>query len=72
MGLVAPAGTPVEVVNSLQKQIAAAIAQPAVKQRLIDFGVEPVGNTPREYTELLRKETVRWHRIIKDQGISLD
>ncbi|WP_027478561.1 tripartite tricarboxylate transporter substrate binding protein [Curvibacter gracilis] len=72
VGLVAPAGTPPEVVNSLQKQIAAAIAQPAVKQRLIDFGVEPVGNTPREYTELLRKETVRWHRIIKDQGISLD
>ena len=72
VGLVAPAGTPAEVVNSLQKQIAAAIAQPTVKQRLIDFGVEPVGNTPREYTDLLRKETVRWHRIIKDQGISLD
>jgi len=72
VGLVAPAGTPAEVVNSLQKQIAAAIAQPAVKQRLIDFGVEPVGDTPREYAELLRKETVRWHRIIKDQGISLD
>ena len=72
VGIVAPAGTPAEVASALQKQVAAAIAQPAVRQRLVDFGVEPVGNTPQQYAELLRNEVVRWHKVIREQKISLD
>lgn len=72
VGIVAPAGTAPAVVNALQKQVATAISQPAVKQRLVDFGVEPVGNTPQQYADLLRSEVVRWHKLIKDQKISLD
>lgn len=72
VGIVAPAGTAPNIVNALQKQVAAAINQPAVKQRLIDFGVEPVGNTPQQYADLLRSENVRWHKVIKEQKISLD
>ena len=72
VGMVAPARTSPEVVNALQKQVAAAIQQPAVKQRLIDFGVEPVGNTAQQYADLLRSETARWHKLIKAQQISLD
>lgn len=71
-GVVAPAGTPPEIVNALQKQIAAAINQPAVRQKLIDFGIEPIGSTPQQYADLIRTETVRWHKLIKVQGISLD
>nr|WP_245845008.1 tripartite tricarboxylate transporter substrate binding protein [Noviherbaspirillum humi] len=72
VGMVAPAATPADVVNTLQKQVAAAINQPAVKQRLIDFGVEPVGSTPQQFADLLQSEIVRWHKVIKDQKISLD
>lgn len=72
VGIVAPAGTAPSIVSALQKQVAAAINQPAVKQRLIDFGVEPVGNTPQQYADLLRSENVRWHKVIKEQKISLD
>jgi tripartite-type tricarboxylate transporter receptor subunit TctC len=72
VGVVAPAGTPAEVVNALQKQIAAAINQPAVKQKLIDFGIEPVGSTPQQYADLIKTETVRWHQLIKAQKITLD
>lgn len=72
VGVVAPAGTPAEVVNALQKQIAAAINQPAVKQKLIDFGIEPVGSTPAQYADLIKTETVRWHQLIKAQKITLD
>lgn len=72
VGIVAPAGTAPGIVSALQKQVAAAINQPAVKQRLIDFGVEPVGNTPQQYADLLRSENVRWHKVIKEQKISLD
>ncbi|MDP3520001.1 MAG: tripartite tricarboxylate transporter substrate binding protein [Hydrogenophaga sp.] len=72
VGVVAPAGTPTEVVNALQKQIATAINQPAVKQKLIDFGIEPVGSTPQQYADLIKTETVRWHQLIKAQKITLD
>ncbi len=72
VGVVAPAGTPAEVVNTLQKQIATAINTPAVRQKLIDFGIEPVASTPKEYSELIRSEVVRWHALIKKQKISLD
>ncbi len=72
VGVVAPAGTPTEVVNSLQKQLAEAINHAPVRQKLIDFGIEPVANTPSQYAELLRSETTVWHKIIKQQSISLD
>jgi tripartite-type tricarboxylate transporter receptor subunit TctC len=72
VGVVAPAATPPEVLNALNKQLVAAMNQPAVRQRLVDFGVEPVGSTPQQYADLLRSETVRWHKVIKDQKITLD
>jgi tripartite-type tricarboxylate transporter receptor subunit TctC len=72
VGVVAPAGLPPAVLATLNKQLVDALNQPAVKQRLIEFGVEPVGSTPQQYAELLRTETVRWHKLIKDQKISLD
>ncbi|GIZ53322.1 Bug family tripartite tricarboxylate transporter substrate binding protein [Noviherbaspirillum aridicola] len=72
VGVVAPAATPPEVVNTLYKQISAAIAQPSVRQRLVDFGVEPVGSTPQQYAELLTRERERWHKLIRDQKITLD
>lgn len=72
VGVVAPANLPPAVLATLQKQVAAAVNQPAVKQRLIEFGVEPVGSTSEEFSQLLRTETVRWHKLIKDQKISLD
>lgn len=72
VGVVAPAATPPDVINTLNKQLVTAINQPAVKQRLVEFGVEPVASTPQQYADLLRTETVRWHKLIKDQKITLD
>lgn len=72
VGIVAPAGTPPEIVSTLQKQLAEAINHAPVRQKLIDFGIEPVANTPRQYSELLRSETAIWHKIIKQQNINLD
>jgi len=43
-----------------------------VRKRLIDFGVEPVGNTPAQFAELLRNETTRWQKLITDLKITLD
>lgn len=72
VGLVVPAATPVDTINMLNRQLVAAINDPAVHKRLSDFGVEPVANSAAEYGELLRSETARWHKLIKDRKISLD
>ena len=72
VGMVVPAATPPEVIVALNKQVVAAINDPAVHKRLEDFGVEPVGNTPAQFAELLRTETVRWQKLIRDLKITLD
>lgn len=72
VGMVAPAKTPAPVIAALNKQVVAAINEPAVKQKLIDFGVEPVGNTPEQFQALIQSESTRWHKLIKDLNITLD
>ncbi|WGT65787.1 Bug family tripartite tricarboxylate transporter substrate binding protein [Variovorax paradoxus] len=72
VGVVVPSATPPEVVNTLNRQLVAAINEPSVRTRMIDFGVEPVANTPAQYAALLKSETVRWHKLIRDLKITLD
>ncbi|MEG0199173.1 MAG: tripartite tricarboxylate transporter substrate binding protein [Comamonas sp.] len=72
VGMVAPAKTPATVIAALNKQVVAAINEPAVKQKLIDFGVEPVGNTPEQFQSLINSESTRWQKLIKDLNITLD
>ena len=72
VGMVAPGKTPAPVIAALNKQVVAAINEPAVKQKLIDFGVEPVGNTPEQFQALINSESTRWHKLIKDLNITLD
>lgn len=50
----------------------ASVKDPAIHKKLVDFGVEPVGNTPAQFADLLRSETARWTRLIQDLKISLD
>lgn len=72
VGMVAPAKTPAPVIATLNKQVVAAINEPAVKQKLIDFGVEPVGNTPEQFQALIHSESTRWQKLIKDLHITLE
>ena len=72
VGVVVPSATPPEVVNTLNRQLVAAINEPSVRTRMIDFGVEPVANTPAQYAALLKSETARWHKLIRDLKITLD
>ena len=72
VGLVVPAATPADTVTALNKQIVSAIREPGVNKKLQDFGVEPVGSTPAEFADLLKNETTRWQKLIRDLGITLD
>jgi len=69
---VVPAATPPEVIASLQKSVAAAIRNPAVNKKLMDFGVEPVGSSSAEFGALIASESTRWHKLIRDLKIFLD
>lgn len=71
-GLFAPAATPREIVTKLSEAIARAAHSPDIKQRLIDLGAEPVGNTPEEFGKLLREELVRWTEVVKVSGARAD
>ena len=72
VGMVVPAATPPEVIDKLNSEVVAAIHDPAVNKRMVDFGVEPVGSTPAQFAELLRTENTRWHKLIQELKITLD
>jgi tripartite-type tricarboxylate transporter receptor subunit TctC len=59
-GLVVPAGTPQEVMARLRAEYSKAMGDPAVRQKLIDAGVEPLTSTPEELAAYIRSETAKW------------
>jgi tripartite-type tricarboxylate transporter receptor subunit TctC len=71
-GVLAPAGTPREIVTTLAGAIAKAARAPDVRQRLLDQGAEPVGNSPEEFAKLLKEELVRWAEVVKVSGARAD
>jgi tripartite-type tricarboxylate transporter receptor subunit TctC len=70
--LVAPRGTPREVIAALHAEIVKALARADVRQRFLEFGVEPVGNSPEEAEVFLRNETAKWAKVVKDSGAKVD
>jgi tripartite-type tricarboxylate transporter receptor subunit TctC len=67
-GILAPAGTPREIVNRLSDLIAKAAHAPDVKQNLIDQGAEPVGSTPEDFAKQLRAEVATWAEVVRISG----
>jgi tripartite-type tricarboxylate transporter receptor subunit TctC len=70
-GLLAPAGTPKDIVEKLHGETVRTLALPEVRRKFDELGLEPVGNTPAEFAALTRKEIGEWARVIKDAGIKL-
>ena len=66
--LLAPAATPREVVKALGDATARAARSPDLKQKLVEQGAEPVGNTPEEFGKLLREEVARWAEVVRISG----
>jgi tripartite-type tricarboxylate transporter receptor subunit TctC len=71
-GLLAPAGTPREIVNKLQAETAKVLLLPEMKERLSADGAEAVGNRPDEFTAYIRAELVKWDKVVKSAGIKLE
>ncbi len=70
--LVAPAGTPAEIINKLQAEIAAIFAQPEVRQKVEELGAIPGGGSSAELDAFTRSETRKWAKVIKDGNIKPD
>ena len=70
--LVAPAGTPKDVIAALHHATAAAVADPAVHKALSDLGVDVVGGTPEELRATIKSEIPKWAAIVKASGAKID
>ncbi|THD72719.1 MAG: tripartite tricarboxylate transporter substrate binding protein [Bradyrhizobium sp.] len=70
-GLLAPAGTPKDVLDKLHDETVKTLAIPDVRKKFDELGLEPVGNSPAEFAAVIRKETPEWAKVIKDAGIKL-
>jgi tripartite-type tricarboxylate transporter receptor subunit TctC len=68
-GVVAPAGTPQELVNRLNAEIVAVIKRPDVNERLSKEGADPVGNSPPEFSRFIESEIGKWRKVIRAAGI---
>jgi len=71
-GIVAPAGTPAEIVNRLHDTVAKILATPEVKDRLDKAGAEVRPQTPAQFGEFIRSEKARWAKVVKESGAKFD
>jgi tripartite-type tricarboxylate transporter receptor subunit TctC len=71
-GLLAPAGTPADIVNRVQQETAKALATPAMKEKLLAQGAIPSGNTPAEFARLIDSEIRKWAQVVKVSGAKVD
>jgi tripartite-type tricarboxylate transporter receptor subunit TctC len=69
VGLVAPAGTPPEIIATLHREIAAIIADPGFHERMAKIGVDVVGTTPEAYAKVISDDYVKWGKVAKAAGI---
>jgi tripartite-type tricarboxylate transporter receptor subunit TctC len=71
-GIVAPAGTPKEIVGLLYREIAKAVAQPEVRERLTTLGFDPVANTPDEFGARIKLEIDKWGKVVRDAKLRIE
>jgi tripartite-type tricarboxylate transporter receptor subunit TctC len=71
-GILAPRATPRAIVDRLQREIAAVLKEPDVRERYAVLGIEPVGNTPDEYTAQIRADLAQWEPIVKRARVRIE
>lgn len=71
-GLLAPAGTPPDIVNRIQQEASKALGTPAMKEKLLAQGAIPSGNTPAQFTAFINAEHKKWAQVVKASGAKVD
>jgi len=72
VGFLAPANTPRDVVAKLGKEMMTIVNRPDVRERFIQIGIEPVGNSPAEFTVFLKNEVAKWEKVIRTANVKID
>jgi tripartite-type tricarboxylate transporter receptor subunit TctC len=70
--VLAPAATPREIVERLNGILVKALQSPDVRERLSSQGAEPIGDTPADFTAVMKRDLVKWAKVVKDANIKLD
>ena len=70
--MLAPAGTPPEIVNRLNAAVVKTVQTPAVREKLLAQGAEPIGDSPEHFGAYLKAEVAKWAKVIKASGATLD
>ena len=68
-GLMAPAGTPKEIVDKLSSEIAKAVKEPKFREQLVNYGADPLGDTPAEYRAMLERDISVWAEAVAAAGV---
>ena len=71
-GLLAPAGTPKEILDKIQTTISEAVKTPAVAKQLNDLGAEPVANKPEVFAQEIKDDVEKWRKVVKTTGVKLE
>ena len=71
-GMLAPAGTPRDIINRLNQELVKALAAADIRDRFTAGGIEALTSTPEQFASFVRAETVRYAKVIKDANISID
>src|SRR5471032_1574881 len=71
-GIVAPAGTPKEIVDLLSREIAKSVARPNVNERLAVLGFKGVANTPDEFAARIKLEIEKWGKVVRDANLRIE
>ncbi len=71
-GLLAPAGTPPDIVNRIQQEVAKSLGSPAVKEKLLAQGAIPGGNSPQDFAKMINAEIKKWAQVVKVSGAKVD
>ena len=71
-GIVAPKGTPPDIVDTLNKAVNAVLADPKPEARLVQLGGVPMPMTPAQFGKLIADETEKWAKVVKFSGAKPD
>src|SRR3954467_15486775 len=71
-GIGVPRGTPAEIIELLNKELNAGLADPRIRERIVELGGTVLGGTPAEFAAIIREAIEKWTRVIRFAGIKVE